>query len=116
MNEKMTYAGVGVDYEAMDPFKRLAQRAGRETAKNIMRFGFSEVGMSRGESAFLMDAGDHYVAHVEEGLGTKNLVAEIRQNTKTGRPCGGAGFIRRLEKLFGRRLGALPWGRPPKVK
>jgi phosphoribosylformylglycinamidine cyclo-ligase len=76
MNEKMTYAGVGVDYEAMDPFKRLAQRAGRETAKNILRLGFSEVEMSRGESAYLMDAGDHYVAHVEEGLGTKNLVAD----------------------------------------
>jgi phosphoribosylformylglycinamidine cyclo-ligase len=76
MAEKMTYAGVGVDYEAMDPFKRLAQLAGRETAKNILRLGFSEVEMSRGESAYLMDAGDHYVAHVEEGLGTKNLVAD----------------------------------------
>jgi phosphoribosylformylglycinamidine cyclo-ligase len=76
MIEKMTYAGVGVDYEAMDPFKRLAQLAGRETAKNILRLGFSEVEMSRGESAYLMDAGDHYVAHVEEGLGTKNLVAD----------------------------------------
>jgi phosphoribosylformylglycinamidine cyclo-ligase len=76
MTEKMTYAGVGVDYEAMDPFKRLAQLAGRETAKNILRLGFSEVEMSRGESAYLMDAGDHYVAHVEEGLGTKDLVAD----------------------------------------
>jgi phosphoribosylformylglycinamidine cyclo-ligase len=76
MTEKMTYAGVGVDYEAMDPFKRLAQQAGRETATNISRLGYSEVGMSRGESAYLMDAGDYYVAHVEEGLGTKNLVAD----------------------------------------
>jgi phosphoribosylformylglycinamidine cyclo-ligase len=72
----MTYAGVGVDYEAMDPFKRLAQVAGRETAKNILRLGFSEVEMSRGESAYLIDAEDFYVAHVEEGLGTKNLVAD----------------------------------------
>jgi phosphoribosylformylglycinamidine cyclo-ligase len=76
MTEKMTYAGVGVDYEAMDPFKRLAQQAGRETAAHILRLGFSEVEMSRGESAYLMDAGDHYVAHVEEGLGTKDLVAD----------------------------------------
>ena len=76
MTEKMTYAGSGVDYEALDPFKRLAQRAGRETATNILRLGFSEVEMSRGESAYLMDAGDHYLAHVEEGLGTKNLVAD----------------------------------------
>jgi phosphoribosylformylglycinamidine cyclo-ligase len=76
MTKKMTYAGAGVDYEAMDPFKRLAQQAGRETATNILRLGYAEVEMSRGESAYLMNAGDHYVAHVEEGLGTKNLVAD----------------------------------------
>ncbi len=76
MNKKMTYAGVGVNYEEMDPFKRQAQLAGRETARNISRLGFSEVEMTRGESAYLMDAGDHYVAHVEEGLGTKDLVAD----------------------------------------
>ncbi len=76
MAEKMTYSSVGVDYEAMDPFKRLAQQAGGETANAILRLGYSEVEMSRGESAYLIDAGDHYVAHVEEGLGTKNLVAD----------------------------------------
>ncbi len=76
MTEKMTYASVGVDYEAMDPFKRLAQLAGRETATNILRLGFSEVEISRGETAYLTDARDHYVAHVEEGLGTKDLVAD----------------------------------------
>jgi len=76
MTEKMTYAATGVDYEAMDPFKRQAQQAGRETTTNILRLGYSEVEMSRGESAYLMDAGDYYVAHVEEGLGTKNLVAD----------------------------------------
>lgn len=76
MDKKMTYTGVGVDYDVMDPFKRSAQSAGRETAKNISRLGFSEVEMSRGESAYLMDGGDRYVAHVEEGLGTKNLVAD----------------------------------------
>ena len=77
MDLKMTYAGVGVDYEAMDPFKRLAQMSARQTAQTILRLGFSEVEMSRGESAYLIDAGDHYIAHVEEGLGTKNLVADV---------------------------------------
>ena len=42
------------------------------------------------------------------------LVDELRKNTKTGRPCGDETFIRRLEKSFGRRLSALPWGRPRK--
>ena len=77
--ESMTYAGVGVDYDAMDPFKRMAQIAGRETAGNIRRLNggeFQEVEMSRGESAYLIEAAKSYFAHVEEGLGTKNLVAD----------------------------------------
>src|SRR6185295_8396435 len=76
MAKKMTYAGVGVDYDAMDPFKRMAQLAGRQTVNNIKRLGIREVEMSRGESAYLVETDDCYLAHVEEGLGTKNLVAD----------------------------------------
>lgn len=72
----MTYAGVGVDYDVMDPFKREAQSAGCETAGNIERFGFKEVEWSRGESVYLIETPDCYLAHVEEGLGTKNIVAD----------------------------------------
>jgi phosphoribosylformylglycinamidine cyclo-ligase len=74
--ERMTYAGSGVDYGALDPFKRLAQSAGRSTADVLRRFGVSELEMSRGESAYLIETPDSYLAHVEEGLGTKNLVAD----------------------------------------
>jgi putative transposase len=41
----------------------------------------------------------------------------IRNLTKcsaTGRPCGDDSFTKKLEKLFGRRLRALSWGRPRK--
>jgi phosphoribosylformylglycinamidine cyclo-ligase len=79
MNETMTYAGIGVDYDAMDPFKRMCQIAGRETAGNIERLNngeFREFEPSRGESAYLIEAAKSYFAHVEEGLGTKNLVAD----------------------------------------
>ena len=74
--ERMTYAGSGVDYGALDPFKRRAQLAGRSTADVIRRLGVSEVEASRGESAYLIETADSYLAHVEEGLGTKNLVAD----------------------------------------
>ncbi len=79
MSKDLTYAGVGVDYDAMDPFKRIAQRAGRETAANITRLNggeFQEFEASRGESCYLIEAARSYFAHVEEGLGTKNLVAD----------------------------------------
>ena len=75
----MTYKSVGVDYDAMDPFKRMAQIAGRETAENIARLNggeFKEFEASRGESVYLIEAAKSYFAHVEEGLGTKNLVAD----------------------------------------
>lgn len=74
--EGMTYAGTGVNYDAMDPFKRMAQLAARETAENIERFGVREIESSRGESAYLIETTYSYLAHVEEGLGTKNLVAD----------------------------------------
>lgn len=82
MTKRMTYEGVGVDYGAMDPFKKMAQLAGRETAGNIAWFTggeFQEFGPSRGESCFLIEAAKSYVAHVEEGLGTKSLVADAMQ-------------------------------------
>ncbi len=75
----MTYASTGVNYDAMDPFKRMAQLAARETAGNIARLNdgeFREFEPSRGESAYLIEAAKSYFAHVEEGLGTKNLVAD----------------------------------------
>lgn len=75
-DQKMTYAGSGVDYDAMDPFKRECQRAGLATAKAMQRFGFKEVEASRGESAYLLRGTRGDLAHVQEGLGTKNLVAD----------------------------------------
>lgn len=75
----MTYKSTGVDYDAMDSFKRMAQLAARETAGNIARLNegeFREFEASRGESAYLIEAAHSYFAHVEEGLGTKNLIAD----------------------------------------
>ena len=83
--ERMTYAGSGVDYSALDPFKRRAQLAGRSTADAIRRLGISEVEMSRGESAYLIETSDSYLAHVEEGLGTKNLAADAMYRLVPGR-------------------------------
>lgn len=76
MKEKMTYAGVGVDYDVMDSFKRMAQLAARGTTGSLSRLNFLEVETSRGESAYLVETPYGFLAHVEEGLGTKNLVAD----------------------------------------
>ena len=66
----------GVNYQAMDPVKILAQLRAKETANNLNRFGMNEVGESRGESAYVWEEKDSYRAFVIEGLGTKNLIAD----------------------------------------
>jgi phosphoribosylformylglycinamidine cyclo-ligase len=81
-NKKITYSQSGVNYENMDPVKKMAQDAGRLTAKNLLSHGFSEISDSRGESAYVWKQGNIYMASVIEGLGTKNLVAdEMRKFT-----------------------------------
>jgi putative transposase len=45
---------------------------------------------------------------------TEQIIENIRKCSLTGRPCGNERFMKKLEKLFGRRLRALPWGRPRK--
>lgn len=72
----LSYESSGVRYDQLDAFKRACQRAARTTAGLLADHGYSEPATTRGESAYLMEAEDHYLAHVEEGLGTKNLVAD----------------------------------------
>ena len=72
----LTYESSGVDYDRLDAFKRLCQSAAATTAGALAQHGFSEPKNIRGESAYLIEAGDRYLAHVEEGLGTKNLIAD----------------------------------------
>lgn len=81
MGNELSYHKI-VDYDVADPAKVLAQNEGKKTASN-MPFGFSEVEGTRGESAYVFDMGDSYGALVQEGLGTKSLIAQ-EIYTKTG--------------------------------
>jgi phosphoribosylformylglycinamidine cyclo-ligase len=72
----MTYEQTGVDYGSLDAFKRACQRAAAGTVKNLASHGLAEPAAVRGESAYLLETPEEYLAHVEEGLGTKNLVAD----------------------------------------
>jgi phosphoribosylformylglycinamidine cyclo-ligase len=72
----LSYESSGVRYDQLDAFKRACQQAARTTAGELAAHGYAEPAATRGESAYLIEAADHYLAHVEEGLGTKNLVAD----------------------------------------
>ncbi len=72
----LSYEASGVNYDQLDAFKRACQKAAAGTAPSLQLHGMSEVPGIRGESAYLLEMPDAYLAHVEEGLGTKNLIAD----------------------------------------
>jgi phosphoribosylformylglycinamidine cyclo-ligase len=76
MSEPMTYNQSGVHYNTLDAFKRACQHAAASTAPALKLHNLSEPPHVRGESAYLLETASEYLAHVEEGLGTKNLVAD----------------------------------------
>lgn len=82
MKNKMTYSQVGDNYDTKDPVLKLSLIAAKETSKNLKLSGFNELSRTRGQSAFVWDQGDCYMAQVLECLGTKNLIAdEMRKIT-----------------------------------
>src|SRR3989344_6760493 len=79
MNTPLTYQSTGVDYDnALDPFKRRAQQEALGTRSPFPRprLNIRDVEWSRGESVQLKEFPDFYIGHVNEGLGTKNLIAD----------------------------------------
>ncbi len=87
MVTNMTYAGTGVDYTILDPFKIGCQDRATLTAKNAQRLGITSVEASRGESVHVMcgNGKPSFFGHVEEGLGTKNLVADALRKLTGGK-------------------------------
>src|SRR5690349_23985 len=73
---RLSYEQTGVKYDLIDAFKRACQQAGRVTTAALAQHGPAEPANVRGESAYFLESADEYLAVVEEGLGTKNLVAD----------------------------------------
>ncbi len=64
---------------------------------------------------FLEDEIQDWLAYLKENE-DKEMVEGIRKNSMSGRPCGNDRFIKTIEKIVGRRLRAMPRGRPRKEK
>jgi phosphoribosylformylglycinamidine cyclo-ligase len=73
---RLTYDQSGVDYGPLDAFKRACQTFAATTTGMLASHGMREPESIRGESAYLVETEHEFLAHVEEGLGTKNLVAD----------------------------------------
>ncbi len=72
----LDYQSAGVDYHRIDQLKIRAQQAARGTARHLGAHAATEIGASRGESAYVVDVGGVLVASIVECLGTKALVAD----------------------------------------
>jgi len=62
---------------------------------------------------YLIESVKDWTAYLEQKEDSR-LIDAIRQNTRTGRPCGDDGFVHRLEGLLERSLNPMPRGRPRK--
>ncbi len=76
IDERESYAAAGVNYAVLYRVKRLAQAEARATSRGLGILGFSDVPASRGETAYVIDVGDYYLAMVLECLGTTSLIAD----------------------------------------
>jgi phosphoribosylformylglycinamidine cyclo-ligase len=72
----LDYEQSGVKYHQLDAFKRACQLHAAQTVSALAAHGMGEPPGVRGDSAYLIETDGSYLAHVEEGLGTKNLVAD----------------------------------------
>jgi putative transposase len=66
------------------------------------------------EGFYLQDEVGDWRAYLA-GRGDEAIVAKARERLRTGRPAGNLEFIRTLEAILGRKLEALPRGRPRKA-
>lgn len=79
-----SYKAAGVDYDVLDAGKRAAVAAALASSSFASDRGVRSIDESRGESAFVYQLGDRYMAQVMEGLGTKSIIARTIQE-ETGR-------------------------------
>ncbi|HZL37335.1 MAG TPA: AIR synthase-related protein [Tepidisphaeraceae bacterium] len=86
----LSYEQSGVNYDLLDAFKRACQQSAATTTAALGHHGLSEPAGIRGESAYLIESDAEFLAHVEEGLGTKNLIADAM--LELGQP----GFYRNI--------------------
>ncbi|MGN6866829.1 MAG: AIR synthase-related protein [Solirubrobacteraceae bacterium] len=69
------YRSAGVDYQTLDAGKRSALSEALATSGLLSAAGGRALDESRGEPAFVFEAGGRLMAFVVEGLGTKSIIA-----------------------------------------
>ena len=112
LDEKHLYAGVR--YVENNPVKaRVVKKAEHYRWSSARAHVRGEADAVLAEECYLVKKIGDWSRYLGEEKDVV-LVEDIRQSTRTGRPCGDDRFMTKLESLLGRRLTALPRGRPRK--
>lgn len=85
-------------YKGLDPAKVRGQRMAEQTDRNlsgVLGGRYSSFAPSRGESVHLVEGPSGFLAHLVEGLGTKNLAADGYR-----RECAGGKWEARSRRLY----------------
>jgi len=113
LDERHLYAGIR--YVENNPVRvRIVKRAKDYKWSSARGHAKVKIDPMLSEDCYLTEDIKDWSSYLGEREET-SLIDNIRQNTKTGRPCGDDVFVVKIEELLGRRLGALPWGRPRKA-
>jgi phosphoribosylformylglycinamidine cyclo-ligase len=86
------YRSAGVDYEALDAGKRSALSQALATSSFLGAAGGRAFDESRGEPAFVFEAGGRRLAFVVEGLGTKSIIARQLEDELGARVFGDVAY------------------------
>jgi phosphoribosylformylglycinamidine cyclo-ligase len=73
--QSSAYSSAGVDYATLDAGKRSALTEALATSELLAESGGRAIDESRGEPAFVFEAGGQTLGFVLEGLGTKSIIA-----------------------------------------
>ena len=76
---------------------------------------YKDAGPVLSDDCYLLESVKDWREYLDEKENSV-MTSTLFQNTKTGRPCGEDAFISTIENIIGRRLTALPVGRPRKTK
>ncbi len=114
LDEPHLYAGIR--YVENNPVKaRIVKRAEQYTWSSARAHVKRIADLVLAGDCYLVESIDDWSTYLREKEDAV-LIGDIRNSTKTGRPCGDDSFIEKIEKRLGRKLAAFSRGRPQKMQ
>ncbi len=114
LDERHLYAAIR--YVENNPVRaRIVEKPHEYKWSSAKSHVYGETNAILSDDCYLVKEKDNWLEYLME-TDDPVMIDNIRHSSKTGRPCGDELFIEKMENLIGRKLRALPKGRPRKKK